>query len=141
MNNIALFLDYAEAFESAFDSDQWDAVAEYFATDSEYVAIDGTRAVGRDQVVEAFRNSVDAIDRRFDERIVKPLDPQLGEDGSVFMTWDITFRKQGAPDLRVAGSAEATYEGSKISKLVDQIDDGVGETMAAWMNEHGSKLA
>jgi len=141
VSNKLHFLNYAEAFESAFDSDEWDAVAEYFAPNSEYVAIDGTRAVGRDQIVEAFRSSVDAIDRRFDERIVRPLDPQLREDGSLFMTWEILFKKQGAPDLRVTGTGAATFKDGKISKLVDRLEDGVGETMAAWMNEHGSKLA
>jgi len=140
VSNISHFLDYAEAFESAFVSDDWGEVAECFAPDSEYIAIDGLRAVGRDQIISAFRSSVDVIDRRFDESIVRPLEPQLREDGSLFMTWEIIFKKQGSPDLRVAGTGEATYDGGKISKLVDQLEEGVGETMAACMDEHGSKL-
>ena len=141
MSNAARFLEYADAFELAFESDDWAVVAKYFAPDAEYVAIDGARAVGTDQIVEAFRTSVDSIDRRFDERIVKSLDPQLREDGSLFMNWEITFKKTGAPDLRVVGTGEATYEGHRISKLVDQLDDEASERMAAWMNDHGSKLA
>lgn len=141
MNNADRFLEYADAFELAFESDDWTRVAEYFAPRAEYTAIDGARAIGREQIIEAFRKSVDAIDRRFDERIVMPLDPQLSGDGSLFMTWEITFKKQGTPDLRLAGTGEASYDSGRIFELVDRLENGMNESMAAWMNEHGSKLA
>ena len=66
------FLEYATAFEQTYADDDWSRLEPYFSEDAVYSSTGeaplGGRWQGRRQVLEHLRQSLDALDRRFDER-------------------------------------------------------------------------
>ena len=122
------FIEYAAAFEQAFADDDWARLEPYFATDAIYAVTGGAplggRWEGRKQVLERLRESVNELDRKFDERRVEPVGtPKIGAN-SFEMSWRGTYRKAGCPDLVFEGTERATFEEDRILLLEDTIEDG-----------------
>jgi hypothetical protein len=131
------FLEYATAFEQTFADDDWARLKPYFAADAVYAVTGeaplGGRWEGRKQVLEHLRESVNELDRRFDERRVEPVGtPTIGEN-SFEMSWRGTYRKAGCPDLVFEGAERATFEGGRILLLEDTIEDGADRRIQDYM--------
>ena len=141
MSHIDRFAEYAAAFEETFSDDNWQRLEQYFTADATYLPGDGTEAVGRDNVLQTIRNSVNSLDRSFDSRTFNegPAPTEAGD--IVTFVWNLTFAKEGLPDLTISGREHATFAGDAIQRLEDVFDEGATEIMADWMREHGASLA
>ena len=139
MSNLEQFQAYADAFEESYADDNWQRLEEFFTADAVYAPGDGTEAVGRDQVLARLRDGVNGLDRRFDSRALSA-SPPSSEGDTVSLSWELTLSKAGAPDLTATGVEHATYTDGAISRLEDVFDEGVGESVGAWMAAHGNSL-
>jgi hypothetical protein len=84
----------------------------------------GGRWEGRKQLLEHLRESVNELDRKFDERRVEPVgEPAIGEN-SFEMGWRAIYKKAGCSDLVFEGKERATFEGDRIRLLEDLMEDG-----------------
>jgi hypothetical protein len=142
MSLLKRFARYAEAFETTYDDDNWSRLKEYFTDDVIYEAKPplAASATGVDAVLEHFRNSVNAFDRKFRERRLLPTRPPAEEDDHVVMEWEATYEAPGAPELRLAGTETAFFRGDRICRLEDEFAPDAGEVVGAWMATHGPKL-
>jgi hypothetical protein len=140
MTNLERFQAYANAFEKVLINQEWHSLKEYFTPDATYDPGDGSKAVGRDQVIATLSDSVNGLDRRFDARTLTTTQPTVAGE-TVSFSWQITFAKASAPDLVLSGVEHATFSAGAISKMVDVFDDGVVDSLAAWMAAHGDLLA
>ena len=142
MSVLKRFARYAEAFETAYDDDDWHPLREYFTDDAVYEAKPpfAARADGAGAILDHFRESVNAFDRRFRERRLLPTRPPAGEGDTVVMHWESVYEVEGAPELKLAGVETAVFRGQRICRLVDEFAPGTAETVAAWMSAHQEKL-
>lgn len=134
------FLAYANSFEQTFTDDDWARLEPYFAEDAIYTVTGGPplggRWEGRTQVLEHLRNSVNELDRRFDERQVEPVgEPTIG-DTSFAMAWRATYKKAGCPDLVFEGTEHAVFEGERILRLKDTMEDGADRRIQEYMAQY-----
>ncbi len=137
MSNLEKFVEYAGAFEETFIDDNWQRLEQYFTDDAVYLPGDGTEASGRDNVLQALRDSINSLDRRFDSRTLGEGPPPTEEANVVTLVWKLTFAKQGKPDLTISGREFLTYKGNAIQKMEDVFDDGVPEAISVWMSKYG----
>ena len=141
MSNLTRFIEYAAAFEDTFGDDNWERLEKYFDADAVYLPGDGTEAVGRENVLQALRKSVDSLDRRFESRSLGESQVPTEDGNIVTLIWKLVLSKQGAPDLTLSGTEYATYSGGEIQRLEDVFDEGVVEGMMEWMSTHGGSEA
>lgn len=139
MSYIDQFQAYADAFEKTYEDDNWQRLEEYFTPDAIYAPGDGTEAVGRDQVIAQLRDGINGLDRRFDSRALSASPPSL-DGNTVSLSWQLTLSKQGTPDFTATGVEYATFTDGAISRMEDVFDEGVAETLGAWMAAHGDSL-
>ncbi len=131
---------YAAAFEETFADDDWSRLEQFFTPDATYEPGDGTKIEGREAMLAHIRQSVDSLDRRFDSRDLSVVTPEV-DGNQVSVSWTITFKVSGAPDLVMTGKECATFSGDVIEQLEDRFDDGTAEIMQSWMESHGDTLA
>jgi hypothetical protein len=87
-------------------------------------------------VLEHLRESVNELDRKFDERRIEPVGaPTIGEE-SFEMSWRGIYRKAGCPDLVFEGTERATFEGDRILLLEDTIEGGADRRIQDYMARH-----
>ncbi|HEY5656746.1 MAG TPA: nuclear transport factor 2 family protein, partial [Myxococcota bacterium] len=134
------FIEYASAFEQTFDDDDWTRLEAYFTADAVYAvtagALLGGRWEGRAQVIEHLRESVNRIDRKFDERRVEVQGaPILGEN-SFEIGWRGSYKKAGCPDLVFEGTERATFAGDRIALLEDTLEEGADERIRSYLAQH-----
>jgi hypothetical protein len=137
MEPVKRFIEYAAAFEQTFADDDWARLKPYFAVDAVYAVTGeaplGGRWEGRKQVLERLRESVNELDRKFDERRIEPVGtPKIGIN-SFEMRWRGTYRKAGCSDLVFEGTECATFEGERILLLEDAIEDGADRRIRDYM--------
>jgi hypothetical protein len=122
------FLEYAAAFEQTFIDDDWNRLEPYFTADAVYAVTGGAplggRWEGRRQLLEHLRESVNDLDRKFDERRVEPLGPPTTGENSLELRWRGIYKKAGCPDLVFEGTERATFEEDRIRLLEDLMEDG-----------------
>jgi len=144
VNNLELFQAYADAFEVAYESMEWQEVKTFFDEDAVYEIVANppmaAKFVGRDSVMDEFVRVLDEFDYRFDTR-----SPVLVEDSkevgdSVTNTFVLTYAKQGLPDIVMHGSETATYKDGKIIRLENRFTDETAANMFKWMGRNQSKL-
>ena len=144
MSKVERFQQYADAFEVAFEKDDWSAVEPFFTENAVYEIIAdeplGGLHEGRRAVLDYFKQALDGFDRRFDSRELEPTEGPIEKDGAVWMRWRVTYRVGDAPPLSMEGEETATFEGDRISRLEDRFQPNAGKEAALWMGEHGSKL-
>ena len=144
MGIVERFLEYAQAFEDAYDSDDWSLLEPYFTEDAVYDFVAGPplggRHEGRATVLRDFQAAVNGFDRRFSSRRVEFLEGPLEKKGEVWMRWAATFTPDGAPDCRVEGEERAVFEGDRISLLEDKASDEECQRLGSYMATHGGKL-
>ena len=140
------FMEYAAAFEEAFESDEWSKVGTFFTDDGVYATVGpppfGTRAEGRAAVLAGFKQALDAFDRRFDKREVSVLEGPIERDPrTLWFKWLGIYRRAGLPDLRMEGEETAVFEGQHIKHLEDRFTPATAERIAGYVAAHGATLA
>ena len=144
MGMIERYAAYAEAFEEAYESDNWSVLEPYFTEDGVYDFVAspplGGRHEGRATVLNDFKDAVNGFDRRFKSRKVDLIEGPLEKDGGVWVRWVATYELEGAPDLRMEGEERAFFEGDRIRLLEDRVTDGEEAKIGTYMAEHGGKL-
>jgi len=131
------FLEYAGAFEKTYEDDDWSRLEAFFTPDAVYLPGDGKEISGRANLLAHLRQSVDALDRRFDSRAPGLISGPTINGNQVSIQWTASYTKSGVPELVLSGFEEATYQGNAISRLEDRLDDGVAEALQDWIERHG----
>ena len=135
----AKFVMYAAAFEVAFRTDRWGAVAACFTEDGVY-AVDGTRtrwdgeSHGRGAIVAQFKRLLDLVDRRYDRRQVGLEGPMQVEGGVLTLRWKARYTI-GAERFRLTGVSRCRWRGARIVELRDEMDP---ELTRAWAERVGA---
>ena len=140
MSIAKIFFEYAQAFERVFEDDDWSQLEEFFTPDAVYLPGDGKELRGRENILAHLKQSLDSFDRRFDLRRVDLVSDPVVTASQVTIQWRAAYEKKGLPDIVLRGSEEATFEGNAISRLEDSLDEGVAETLQAWIGQHGDNL-
>ena len=144
MGMVERFLEYAQAFEDAYDSDDWSLLEPYFTEDAVYDFIAGpplgARHESRATILSDFRDAVNGFDRRFTSRRVDLVEGPIERNGEVWMRWLATYTLDGAPDCRLEGEERAVFEGGRIGLLEDKVSDEECQRLAAYLETHGNKL-
>ena len=122
MSNLPTFGAYAAAFEESLQDDDWSRLEQYFAQDAAYLPGDGTEAIGRDAVLQALQDSVNALERKCDSRDLLG-EPDVSESGdTVTLKFTIKYTKKGLPDLILSGYETAQFSDGSILKMEDVFD-------------------
>ena len=137
MSILSRYQAYAEAFEVAYEDDDWSKVAPFFTEDAVYAGEPEAR--GRDAVLERLKGGVDAFDRKMDRR-VPDFEPPTVDGDTLTMKWSVLFQKQGLPDIKVSGVEVAEFRGDQIAVLRDDFDPEAQSALEKWMAEHAAKL-
>lgn len=142
--SIERFAQYAIAFEEVFRDDDWHRLEAFFTADAEHVVEGGgplaLHSQGRAAVIDDLRQSVDALDRRFDRRLPEIVAGPEERDGAVWMAWRLTFQRDGLPDLRIEGDHRTVYRGDAIARIEETIAPEVGPALEAYFAAHGARL-
>lgn len=133
MSNLAIFATYAAAFEESLQDDDWGRLAQYFAPEASYLPGDGTQANGRDAVLQALQDSVNALERKSDSRDLVG-EPEISETGdTITLKFTLKYTKEGLPDLILSGHETVQYADGSILKMEDAFDDPAA--MLAWSSK------
>lgn len=132
MSNLPAFGTYAAAFEETLLDDDWGRLTQYFSEDASYLPGDGTEAIGRDAVLQALQDSVNALERKCDSRDLLG-EPEISESGdTVTLKFTLKYTKKGLPDLVLSGYETAQFANGSILKMEDVFDDP--SAMVDWRN-------
>ncbi len=134
---IARFHAYADAFETAYASDDW-SVLEPFFTEDATSELNGNRVDGRAAVIASFRTSVAMFDRRFDSRQMRLTSGPTVEDGRVHVKTRSRYERGPLAPLEILGEEWFTFEGDRIKHHVDQVLN-LAEAME-YLAHHGDAL-
>ena len=138
MSILERFQSYADAFEATYADDDWSRLIQFFTEDAIYSA--DPPAHGRAAVLAKLEAGVSAFDRKMDARI--PDTDALKVDGdTVELTWSVTYRLNGAPDLTLFGTQLAAFEGNRIARLDGEMDPEARRAMGEWLAQYGNRLA
>ena len=140
-NNVDIFNAYFDAFEEAYDSNNWEAIAPFFAEDMVYNTAGAETKRGRTAAIDYLKTDVESLDRRFDSRAFDGNPEITGEGNTVTMVFTVRYQLEGAPDLVITGKEVATFQDGKIRQMDDVFDDEAIAGFGAWMDEHGARLA
>jgi hypothetical protein len=125
---LARFAEYAAAFERSYADDDWARLQPYFAPDARYQVEGGPPLggawQGRAQLLDQLHASVNALDRRFDERRIELLGPPRSGPDWIEADWRSTYRKAGLPDLVFSGRERAEFCDERILVLADRLEPG-----------------
>jgi general stress protein 26 len=139
------FVNYAIKFEQAYASGDWSIIAPCFTDDAAYVVSGAEAFAGtyqsRDGILAYFASITAGLDKRFASREVIVLDGLEDRGDHVWMHWETIYRLNGAPDFHMQGESHAYFDGTQMRRLEDWIPPEVAERTAAYMAEHGGKLA
>lgn len=146
MSTIARFAQYAAAFEEAYESDDWTAVAPYFAEDAVYEIADVPAPLaglfeGRAAVLAYFKSVLDGFDRRFVSREIALVKGPREAGRSVWIRGKVTYVAAGAPTLVFELEETTTFdEHDRISRLEDRYDDETIRALTDYLSTYGAKL-
>ncbi len=145
MTDTERFIEYAMAFEQAYLDERWGALERFFCEDASRRAIGGgvrldVDSHGRTEVLAHLRRGVEAVDKRFDERIPEVLVGPVERDGAVWMDWRLTLKRAGLPDLVIEGDHGVYLRDGKIARIEEQLVPGVTERVVGYFEQHEAKL-
>ena len=144
MDIVERFGEYAEAFEKAYESDDWSILEQYFTEDAVYDFVAnpplGGRHEGRATILKDFKELVNGFDRRFVSRRVDPIEGPVEKNGEVWMRWAAIYTLDGAPECRMEGEERAVFEADRIKLLEDKVPAEGVERLNAYLGEHGGKM-
>lgn len=139
MTNLEHFEAYTNAFEQTMIDDDWSRLGDFFAAHATYEPGDGRRGVGRGGVIEALREGVIALDRRFEVREL--IETNLRErDGVVTLSFRAAYRTAGLPTLEIEGEEHAFFENGQIVRLEDDIAPDAAAAIESWFAQWGDRL-
>lgn len=131
---------YAADFEKTFVDDDWSRLEPHFSEDVVYEVLNAasfsTRLAGRAAVFAGLRKSISGFDRRCDGRRLAVRRGPEERGNEVELDWEVTYSKQGAPDLLVEGTSLARFDGGRICYLRDSYPNGLNERVGAWIRAH-----
>ncbi len=145
MSRIALFANYAAAFEDAYKSNDWSLIEAFFSEDAVYdvgqmPAPLGGRCEGRAAILAYFDRVLNGFDRRFATRAIALVDGPREDGDTVWLRGGVTYTAPGVPDLCFELEEITTFRGDLICHLEDRYDDATVEAVVAYANAHGAKL-
>ncbi|MDJ0851724.1 MAG: nuclear transport factor 2 family protein [Myxococcota bacterium] len=135
MKTLDRYNEYFEAFEVAYDTDDWSGVEPFFTEDAVYevtgsAALTGSTS-GRDAVMARFKAGLDNLDRKFPiKRRIEVLDGVQEREGYVKIPGRVHYEIPGAPTLHLYMDEEAWFRGDRIERLVDTIPEEEAAKMA-----------
>ena len=140
MNPLQRFIEFAAAFEKAYVDDDWTRLEPFLTDDAVYEVTGGAplggRWEGRDAVLTQLKASVDALDRRFDERKTELLGAPIAEGEAVTFEWRGTYTLAGKPDLVFGGTERVEFEGDRIRFFTDLVPEEDGARIRRYQAEH-----
>lgn len=135
MSNLAAFAAYAADFEKTLLDDNWARLEQYFSTDASYLPGDGTQANGREAAIAALQDSVNALERKSDERALLG-QPDISEAGdTITLGYKVKYTKAGVGEFVLAGTETIRYAGGVIARMEDVFEDPDG--LMAWRDKIG----
>lgn len=145
MSSIDRFMEYALAFEQTLATGDWTTLPQYFTEDASHRATGAGDTLtcddrGRDAVLAGLRRAVGVMDLRFDQRIPEVLEGPVDREDGVYMTWRLTLKHGGLPDLVVEGDHLAVYAGDRIAHIEEHLFGDAGARVDAFLAEHGARL-
>ncbi len=144
MSRMAQFAAYAAAFEKAFDNDEWDALAPFFAADAVYEiglsTLGADRCEGREEILAWFPVVLDRLDRRFESRTLKLLDAPKEEGDEVSIRGAATYTSPGVPDFVLTLEEIVRFEGDQIVHLEDRYTPEMVAEFERYVRDHGERL-
>jgi len=145
MSILERFNAYAEAFEVAYESDDFSILEPFFTEGAVYETLAdpplGGRQEGRDAIFAYMKISVAGFDRRFEKRELVVLEGPEVRGNEVWMKWCANYQSEGLPPLALEGEETATFEGDRICRLEDRWSSEAGKTVIEYMEAHGDSLA
>ena len=142
MTRMARYMEYYDAFEEFYDSNDASLIEPFFTDDAVY-EVTGSAALanttrGRDAVLARFAAGLDGLDRRFPvKRHIEFLDDEVeARDDYVKVPGLVHYQATGGPPLRIEMTEEAWFRGDRIAKLVDTIPDAQATKMAEYVAKH-----
>ncbi|HEU4429716.1 MAG TPA: nuclear transport factor 2 family protein [Myxococcota bacterium] len=144
MSHIPQFVKYAAAFEEAFRSDDWSAIAPFFSEDARYDAhlpppLGGSFA-GRPAILSYFKFVLDAFDRRFATREVSLIAGPRENGDAVWIRGGARYTAPGVPGLYFELEETVTFAGDRIRGLEDRYDPETIARVQAYLRANGAKL-
>jgi ketosteroid isomerase-like protein len=138
------FVVYASAFEKAFATDDWSAVAECLHEDVVYeVPFDpplGGRFEGRAAVLAYMMDILDRLDRCFEARIPELLEMPREEGDRVSFRGRVRYTSEGVPDLIFELDETLRFRDGRIVELIDDYDAETRQGIRDYIEAHGSVL-
>ena len=142
MSLIHLFVAQREAFEAAYEDDDWARLAPFFHPDVRYEVMNmpfHCVLEGRDAMVAGIRRSITGFDKHC--RRTVGLDRVVREEGAnVIIFSRMMFERPGAPPLSSGVWEIATYCEGRISRLIDLYEPNAAGDYQRWMAEWGQGL-
>lgn len=144
MSQLLSMIQYAQAFELAYLSDDWSVIEPFFAENAVHVVRNGgphdRDDRGRDAVVSGFRSAVHEYDRRFDFRLPEILEGPIARADGVWMRFRLTMARDGLPDLAIEGDHLVRYEGDRIAAIEERVLGDGGKRTAEFLATHDAAL-
>jgi predicted ester cyclase len=145
MTDTDRFIEYALAFEKAYADESWVELEKFFCEDASRRASNGGAKLdvdshGRTAVLAELRRGVEAVDKRFDERLPEILVGPVERDGAVWMDWRLTLRREGLPDLLIEGDHGTYFRDGRIVRIEEQLAPGVAERVSRYFETHDARL-
>jgi len=140
LNPIQRFIEFAAALERTFADDDWSRLEAFLTEDAVYEVTGGPPLGGRwesrDAVLAQLKASLDALDRRFDERKTELLGAPVAEGETVTFDWRGTYTLEGRPDLVFGGTERIEFEGERVRFFTDLVREGDDARIQAYLATH-----
>jgi ketosteroid isomerase-like protein len=138
------FVVYASAFEKAFATDDWSAVAECLHEDIVYeVPFDpplGGRYEGRAAVLAYMKDILDRLDRCFEARVPELLEMPREDGDTVSFRGRVRYTSEGVPDLVFELDETLRFRDGRIVELTDDYDSETRRDILDYIEAHGRVL-
>lgn len=141
MSTLDRYNEYFDAFEDAYDSDDWSVVETFFTEDAVYEvagspALAGTTE-GRAAVMARFKAGLDNLDRKFPvKRRIEVLEGVEEKKGYVKVPGRVHYEIPGSPTLLLRMEEEAWFRGDRIERLVDTIPEAEANKLASHVTKY-----
>lgn len=142
MGVLNTFNQFAAAFESAVNDNNWSQLAPFLSEGASYVNIGGPdpKSTGRDAVINFLKNDVANTDKRFDSRSLIALTPPLIHGPRLSRKWRCTYTLKDTPNLIVEGEARYLIENELIKEIEEEVTTETTRNINEWMQLYANRL-